>query len=79
MVSEGSVQSKTISVQILLPSEPSEFTVKILVSDDLGNNRTVYHKKHTPEDSPLSVPIEGAGVMDIEVWVDDILLYKTQE
>lgn len=70
-------QTKRIIVEpILLPSEPSEITVKVIVSDDLGKNRTVYHEKHTPEDSPLSIPVEGKGNMKIEVWLDDILYFK---
>ncbi|MDD4569552.1 MAG: Stk1 family PASTA domain-containing Ser/Thr kinase [Tepidanaerobacteraceae bacterium] len=76
VISSGPVQLKTVTIPILLPSEPSEITVKIIVSDDIGKNRNAYLKKHTPEDSPLSVPIEGAGEMEIEVWLDDILYYK---
>lgn len=77
VVSSGPAQTKRIVVEpILLPSEPSEITVKIIVSDDLGKNRTVYLEKHSPEDSPLSIPIEGAGHMEIEVWLDDILYFK---
>ena len=77
VVSSGPSETKKLVVdRILLPSEPSEITVKIIVSDDLGKNRIVYLKKHSPEDSPLSVPIEGAGEMEIEVWLDDIPYYK---
>jgi len=77
VVSSGPVQTKRIVVEpILLPSEPSEITVKIIVSDDLGENRTVYLEKHSPEDSPLSIPVEGVGDMKIEVWLDDILYFK---
>jgi serine/threonine protein kinase len=77
VISSGPVQPKKLVVgPILFPSESSEITVKIIVSDDLGKNRTVYLKSHTPEDSPLSVPVEGAGEMEIEVWLDDILYYK---
>jgi serine/threonine protein kinase len=77
VISSGPVQSKKLVVEpILLPSEPSEITVRIIVSDDLGKDRTVYLKNHTPEDSPLSVPVEGAGEMEIEVWLDDILYFK---
>ena len=61
VISSGPVQPKKLVVgPILFPSESSEITVKIIVSDDLGKNRTVYLKSHTPEDSPLSVPVEGA-------------------
>ncbi|WP_213975606.1 Stk1 family PASTA domain-containing Ser/Thr kinase [Tepidanaerobacter acetatoxydans] len=77
VISSGPVQLKEISVgPILLSSESPETTVKIVVSDDLGKNRTVYLKNHTPEDSPLNVPIEGAGEMEIEVWLDDVLYFK---
>ena len=79
VVSSGPIQLKTIVVPVLLPSEPSEFIVKIIVTDDLGKDRIVYHKNHVPEDSPLNVPVEGAGEMEIEVWVDDILYYKGRD
>jgi len=77
VVSSGPVQTKRIVIEpILLPSEPSEITVKVIVSDDLGQNRTVYLKNHSPEDSPLSIPVEGAGDMEIEVWLNDKLYFK---
>ncbi|HHY71359.1 MAG TPA: Stk1 family PASTA domain-containing Ser/Thr kinase [Thermoanaerobacterales bacterium] len=77
VVSSGPVQTKQFVVgPILFPPESSEITVKIIVSDDLGKERIVYLKKHPPEDSPLSVPIEGAGEMEIEVWLDDIPYFK---
>lgn len=77
VVSNGPAETKRIIVEpILLPSEPSEITVKVIVSDDLGKNRTVYLEKHSPEDSPLSIPVEGVGNMEIEVWLNDILYFK---
>jgi len=77
VVSSGPAQTKRIVIEpVLLPSEPSEITVKVVVSDDLGENRTVYLQKHSPEDSPLSIPVEGAGNMEIEVWLNDILYFK---
>lgn len=77
VVSSGPVETKQIVVgPILLPSDVEETTVKIVVSDELGENRTAYLKKHKAEESPLNITIEGAGQMNIEVWLDDILYYK---
>lgn len=76
VVSSGTLKIKKMNLKIGLPSSPDEFTIKIVVSDDLGQNRVVYNQKHTPQDSPLNVPIEGAGKMDVEVWCDDVLLGK---
>lgn len=76
VVSSGPLKIKKLNLNIPLPSKPSEFTIKVIVSDDLGENRLVYNKKHTPQDSPLIIPIEGAGVMNVEVWLDDTLLLK---
>jgi len=77
VVSSGPVQTKRIIIEpILLPSEPSDITVKVIVSDDLGEKRIVYQQNHSPEDSPLSIPVEGVGNMEIEVWLNDILYFK---
>lgn len=69
------IETKKITLNIPLPSEPAEFLVKVEVSDDLGK-RTVYKNKNTPEDSPLEVNVEGQGKMHIKVWLDDKLHYK---
>ncbi|HHW02931.1 MAG TPA: Stk1 family PASTA domain-containing Ser/Thr kinase [Thermoanaerobacterales bacterium] len=76
VVSSGPLKIKKFNLNIPLPSQPSEFTIKVIISDDRGENRLVYSKKHTPEDSPLIIPVEGAGVMDVEVWLDDKPLLK---
>ena len=77
VISSGPAQPKRIVIEpILLPSEPSEITVKVVVSDDLGDKRTVYFEKHSPEDSPLSIPVEGVGNMEVEVWLNDMLYFK---
>lgn len=76
VVSSGPVKIKKINLEIPLPSTPPEFTIKVVVSDDLGENRVVYNEKHTPQDSPLTIPIEGAGVMNVEVWLDNTPYYK---
>jgi len=74
VISSGPREIKKATVHILLPSTPSEFTVRIMVSDDLGENRLVYNQKHTPEDSPLDIPIEGAGTMNVKVYCDNELI-----
>lgn len=77
VVSSGPSKTKEFKIEgILLPSEPEEFTIKVIISDDLGKDRLVYSEKHTPEDSPFSIDVEGAGKMDVEIWLDDILLFK---
>ncbi|MCR4430115.1 MAG: Stk1 family PASTA domain-containing Ser/Thr kinase [Tepidanaerobacteraceae bacterium] len=76
VISGGPLKIKKINLEIPLPSSPSEFTIKVIVSDDLGENRLVYNNKHTPQDSPLTIPIEGAGVMTVEVWLDNTPYYK---
>ncbi|WP_422448249.1 Stk1 family PASTA domain-containing Ser/Thr kinase [Thermoanaerobacterium sp. DL9XJH110] len=74
VISSGPPKVKSFNLELKLPSEPPEFTIKAEVSDDLGQ-RVVYNKKHTPQDSPLIIPIEGAGVIHVKVWLDDILIY----
>ncbi|AYO30408.1 Stk1 family PASTA domain-containing Ser/Thr kinase [Biomaibacter acetigenes] len=76
VVSSGPLKIKKLNLSIPLPSKPSEFAIKVIVSDDLDENRLVYNKRHTPQDSPLIIPIEGAGVMNVEVWLDNTLLLK---
>lgn len=75
LVSSGPVKTKKKVLNIKLPPEPDEFTITVTVSDDLGK-RQVYKNTHTPEDSPLKVEVEGSGVMDVEVWLDDKLFHK---
>jgi serine/threonine-protein kinase len=72
IVSSGPPEVKRVNISIPLPAEPPQFTVKIEVSDESGT-RVVYNKKHTPEDSPLVVPIEGIGSVKVRIWIDDEL------
>lgn len=72
IVSSGPPEVKKVNISIPLPAEPPQFTVKIEVSDESGT-RVVYNKKHTPEDSPLVVPIEGIGSVKVRIWIDDQL------
>ncbi|WP_246110655.1 Stk1 family PASTA domain-containing Ser/Thr kinase [Thermosediminibacter litoriperuensis] len=72
VVSSGPPEVKTYTLSIPLPSQPSNYRVKIEISDDLGT-RIVYNKKHSPKDSPLEVPIEGSGVIHVKIWIDDVL------
>jgi serine/threonine protein kinase/beta-lactam-binding protein with PASTA domain len=74
-VSSGPVELKKFNLPIILPADPQEFNIKVIISDELGK-RTVYNRKHKPEDSPLTVPIEGAGTINVEVFLDDILYIK---
>ncbi|SHM08583.1 serine/threonine protein kinase [Caldanaerovirga acetigignens] len=72
IVSSGPPEVKRVNISILLPAQPPEFTVKIEITDELGT-RVVYNKRHTPEDSPLVVPIEGVGSIKVRIWIDDML------
>jgi serine/threonine-protein kinase len=72
IVSSGPPEVKRVNISIPLPAQPPEFTVKIEITDELGT-RVVYNKRHTPEDSPLVVPIEGVGSIKVRIWIDDML------
>ncbi|MCF6095837.1 Stk1 family PASTA domain-containing Ser/Thr kinase [Thermovorax subterraneus] len=72
IVSSGPPEVKRVNISIPLPAQPPEFTVKIEITDELGT-RVVYNKRHTPEDSPLVVPIEGVGSIKVRIWIDDVL------
>lgn len=67
---------KTFGIIIPLPSEPEEYQVRIYITDEISKERLVYNKKHTPEDSPLPVTLEGLGTMNVQVWIDDILYHQ---
>lgn len=75
-ISSGKEETKKFNLSIPLPQKEGEFTVKVVVSDKNGK-RTVYESKHTSKDSPLLVPIEGTGTIDIEVWIEGELWYKS--
>ncbi|MCG0274667.1 MAG: Stk1 family PASTA domain-containing Ser/Thr kinase [Thermosediminibacteraceae bacterium] len=75
VVSSGPPEVKRAKLIIPLPPQPPEFRVKIQISDELGE-RVVYNKKHTPEDSPLEVPIEGVGTIDVKILIDDRLIHE---
>lgn len=73
-ISSGPLRRFDISIP--LPAEPEEYRVRILLSDEMGNQRWAYNKKHSPEDSPLVVTLEGLGTMDVQVWIDDVLYHQ---
>lgn len=75
VVSSGPIKIRKIPREIPLPSEPEEFIYKVEVSDDLGK-RIIYQKKHTPEDSPLEIIIEGSGKIHVKGWLNDVLHYQ---
>ncbi|KYO66754.1 Stk1 family PASTA domain-containing Ser/Thr kinase [Thermovenabulum gondwanense] len=75
-VSSGKVETKKFNLSIPLPQREGEFAVKVVVTDDKGK-RTIYENKHSSKDSPVIVPVEGTGTIDVEVWVDGELWYKS--
>ncbi|MGB9976994.1 Stk1 family PASTA domain-containing Ser/Thr kinase [Thermovenabulum sp.] len=75
-VSSGKAETKKFNLSIPLPQREGEFVVKVVVTDDKGK-RTIYENKHSSKDSPVIVPVEGTGTIDVEVWVDGELWYKS--
>lgn len=68
----GKVEKRRVTFQVVLPAKPKELNVKITINDSLGK-RTGYTKTHKPEDSPLSITLEGAGQMEIKVYINDTI------
>ncbi|HHU69675.1 MAG TPA: Stk1 family PASTA domain-containing Ser/Thr kinase [Thermoanaerobacterales bacterium] len=68
----GKIEKRRVTFQVVLPAKPDELNVKITINDSLGK-RTAYTKTHKPEDSPLSITLEGAGQMEVKVYINDTI------
>ncbi|HHY13834.1 MAG TPA: Stk1 family PASTA domain-containing Ser/Thr kinase [Thermoanaerobacterales bacterium] len=68
----GQVEKRQATFQVVLPAKPEKLNVKVIINDSFGK-RTGYEKTHKPEDSPLSITLEGADSMEVKVYINDTL------
>jgi serine/threonine-protein kinase len=65
----GPGQARERNIIITLPSSPQQQLVQVRVTDNLGE-REVYNKAHSPEDSPITVPLTVRGSAKVDVYIN---------
>jgi serine/threonine-protein kinase len=68
----GQEEKRQVTFNVVLPSKPERLDVKVIISDSLGR-RVAYESVHKPEDSPISVTVEGVGQIKVDVLVNGVL------
>ncbi len=76
VVSTGEAAKKQITAQVSLPQGGEKDTVTVRVEQ---NGSVIYQQPHNVTEGTINVPITGTGPDQIDIYIDDQLLYSWQE
>ncbi len=64
------ISTQTITIQ--LPQDKEKVEVKVIANSS-GSNKVVYQKTHGKSETPLDVKLSGSGIVNIQVFFDNVL------